>query len=65
VGRAALLVDGQSRVLEFNAHVRFGDGLQLSGGLLQAPLLADSQRLQRFIAAVLGEKNMPLRPRLR
>jgi DNA-binding CsgD family transcriptional regulator len=56
VGRAALLVDSQSRVLEFNAHVRFGDGLQLSGGVLQAPLLANRQRLQRFIAAVLGAK---------
>lgn len=56
MGRAALLVDGQSRVLEFNAHVQFGDGLQLSGGVLQAPLLADRQRLQRFIAAVLGAK---------
>jgi DNA-binding CsgD family transcriptional regulator len=54
VGRAALLVDSQSRVLEFNAHVRFGDGLQLSRGVLQAPMLADRQRLQRFIAAVLG-----------
>jgi DNA-binding CsgD family transcriptional regulator len=54
VGRAALLVDSQSRVLEFNAHVRFGDGLHMSGGLLQAPLLADRQRLQRFLAAVLG-----------
>jgi len=57
VGRAALLVDSQSRVLEFNAHVRFGDGLQLSGGVLQAPLLADRQRLRRFIASVLGTKD--------
>jgi DNA-binding CsgD family transcriptional regulator len=56
VGRAALLVDSQSHVLECNAHVRFGDGLQLSGGVLQAPLLADRQRLQRFIAALLGAR---------
>jgi DNA-binding CsgD family transcriptional regulator len=56
VGRAALLVDSQSRVLEFNAHVRFGDGLQLSRGVLQPPVLADRQRLQRFIAAVLADK---------
>jgi DNA-binding CsgD family transcriptional regulator len=57
MGRAALVVDCQSRVLEFNACVRFGDGLQLSGGLLQTPLLADRRRLQRFLAAVLRLDN--------
>jgi DNA-binding CsgD family transcriptional regulator len=54
VGRGAILVDDQARVLEHNACVRFGDGLQLSGGFLQAPHSVDRHRLQRFLSVVLG-----------
>lgn len=54
VGRGAIVVDNQARVLEFNACVRFGDGLYLSAGVLQAPHPADRQRLQRFLSVVMG-----------
>jgi len=52
MSRGAIVVDGHARVLEFNACVRFGDGLHVSKGFLQAPRCADRQRLQHFLTAI-------------
>jgi DNA-binding CsgD family transcriptional regulator len=52
MGRAALVVDDQARVLDLNACVRLGDGLQISGGMLQAARAVDRPRLQRFLSAI-------------
>jgi DNA-binding CsgD family transcriptional regulator len=61
VGRGALLVDEQARVLEFNSCVRFGDGLQLSKGFLQTPRPEDRRRLERFLSDVMAQ-NKPTSP---
>jgi DNA-binding CsgD family transcriptional regulator len=52
IGRGAILMDERARVVEFNASVQFGDGLDLSDGALQAARAADRTRLARFLAAV-------------
>ena len=54
VGRGAILLDERACVLEVNASVRFGDGLDVSNGCLQAARLEDRQRLSRFLAGALG-----------
>jgi DNA-binding CsgD family transcriptional regulator len=54
-GRGAVLLDRQARVLQMNACVSFGDGLDLSNGCLHAPRPADRSRLQHFLAAVIHE----------
>ena len=54
IGRGAILIDAQARVLETNACVHFGDGFDVSGGYLQVPRPADRPRLQRFLSAVVG-----------
>ena len=46
MGRGAILVDGRARVLEINACVRLGDGLQVLRGFLRAPQPADRERLK-------------------
>jgi DNA-binding CsgD family transcriptional regulator len=53
LGRGALLLDARGRVLEFNACVRFGDGLDLVGGYLKTPRASGRLALQRLLAAVL------------
>jgi DNA-binding CsgD family transcriptional regulator len=53
VGRGALLIDARARVLEFNASVRFGDGLDVVGGYLTATRIADRPALERFLSAVI------------
>jgi len=52
LGRGAFLIDTQARVLCTNRCVRFGDGLDVSGGHLQVPRATDRQRLQRFLASI-------------
>jgi len=53
LGRGALLLDRQARVLQMNASVSFGDGLDLSNGCLHAPRPADRSRLQHIPGAPL------------
>jgi len=55
MGRAAMVVDDQARVLDLNACVRLGDGLQISGGMLQAARAADRPRLQRFLSGITAQ----------
>ena len=52
LGRGAILIDIGGRVLECNACVRFGDGLDAPAGYLQAAHSADRVKLQRFLAAI-------------
>jgi DNA-binding CsgD family transcriptional regulator len=59
MGRGAILVDGRARVLQINACVRLGDGLQVLRGFLRAPQPADRERLQRFLSAVLAMRSLP------
>jgi DNA-binding CsgD family transcriptional regulator len=49
IGRGAILLDEHARVLEFNSCVRFGDGLDVSGGCLQASRPTDGARLRRLV----------------
>jgi DNA-binding CsgD family transcriptional regulator len=53
LGRGAMLVDPRARVIEYNACVRFGDGLLMTGGVLQTARAADRDRLQRFLRSVI------------
>ncbi len=53
LGRGALLIDAQGRLLECNASVRFGDGLDVVGGYLTAARIADRPALERFLSAVI------------
>jgi DNA-binding CsgD family transcriptional regulator len=46
------LIDEGGRLIEANACVRFGDGLQLAQGRLHAPRAADRKRLREFLAAM-------------
>lgn len=64
-GRGALLLDRRARVLQTNSCVKFGDGLDLSGGWLHAPRPADRSRLQHFLAAVIDEAVTLSLPRAR
>jgi DNA-binding CsgD family transcriptional regulator len=59
----AILLDAKARVLLTNTCVEFGDGLDVSGGFLQAPRPSDRLRLQRFIAAVINVGSGLLSPR--
>jgi DNA-binding CsgD family transcriptional regulator len=53
LGLGALLLDADGRVIESNACVNFGDGLDLVGGYLRTTRPADRMRLENFLAAVL------------
>jgi DNA-binding CsgD family transcriptional regulator len=46
-----MLIDAHARVIQFNACVRFGDGLDVAAGYLQASR-TQRERLQLFLAAV-------------
>jgi DNA-binding CsgD family transcriptional regulator len=61
IDRGAILIDEQARVLDLNACIELGDGLDISGGLLQATRPADRQRLQRYLAAILDPDRRPSR----
>jgi DNA-binding CsgD family transcriptional regulator len=60
--RGAILIDAKGRVLQENACVCFGDGLDVSGGILQVPRGSDRGRLQKFLAAVLTAPGMAAAP---
>jgi DNA-binding CsgD family transcriptional regulator len=60
LGHGALLIDAQGRLLESNASVRFGDGLDVVGGRLTTTRIADRPALERFLSAVIqGGANAP------
>jgi DNA-binding CsgD family transcriptional regulator len=52
--RGAVLLDSSARVLQINACMRFGDGLDLIDGHMQVPRGADRDRLRKFLAALLA-----------
>ena len=52
LGRGAILIDRSARVLETNGCVKFGDGLDVSAGVLQASHPGSRAALQRFLTAV-------------
>ncbi len=54
LGRGAMLVGADARVLERNACVRLCDGLQVSQGFLRAAQPPEQRRLQRFLSAILS-----------
>jgi len=58
VGRGAVLIDDSARLLEANACVRFGDGLQLVQGRLQAPQPTDRKRLRQFLGTILNPQRL-------
>jgi DNA-binding CsgD family transcriptional regulator len=53
VGRGALVMNARGRVIETNALVAFGDGVDIVEGCLRAPRTVDQLRLERFLTAVL------------
>jgi DNA-binding CsgD family transcriptional regulator len=53
LGRGALLIDAKGRLLESNASVRYGDGLDVAGGYLTTARIADRPALERFLSAVI------------
>jgi DNA-binding CsgD family transcriptional regulator len=59
LGRGAILIDAKARVLQVNAHVCFGDGLDVVGGVLQASRLADRDAWRKFLAALLASSALP------
>jgi len=59
VGRGAVLIDDEARVLEANACVRFGDGLQRVDGRLYAPQATDRRRLQQFLCTIASPDRPP------
>jgi DNA-binding CsgD family transcriptional regulator len=61
IERGAILIDEHARVLDLNACVELGDGLDISGGSLQATRLTDRQRLQGYLAAILDPDRQPTR----
>jgi DNA-binding CsgD family transcriptional regulator len=54
LGRGALLLDAQSRVLALNSCTQLGDGLDIANGSLRAVHLADRQKLGRALAATIA-----------
>jgi DNA-binding CsgD family transcriptional regulator len=52
--RGAVLLDAKGRIVQANACVHFGDGLDVCGGFLQAPRATDRVRLQRFLSTLLA-----------
>jgi len=59
IDRGAILIDARGRVLDMNACVELGDGLDISGGSLQATRPADRMRLNRFLAAAIDSSRPP------
>ena len=56
--RGALLLDAKARVLQTNAHVRFGDGLDVANGVLTVSDLADRDALRGFLSTLLIGENL-------
>ncbi len=50
LGRGAIMLDAKGRVLQVNARVRFGDGLDVEKGLLKAATSGDQETLRRFLS---------------
>ncbi len=50
----ALLLDARGRVLQSNACARFGDGLDVVDGYLQAHAAADQTRLRKFLGTIIA-----------
>jgi DNA-binding CsgD family transcriptional regulator len=62
LGRGAILLDAKGRVLQVNACVRFGDGLDALGGFLRVARAADREGLRKFLAALLAPSCRPFAP---
>lgn len=54
LGRAALLINRDARVLSVNGCMTFGDGLDVSRGVLQATYPAVRQKVQTYLAALVA-----------
>jgi DNA-binding CsgD family transcriptional regulator len=59
IDRGAIVIDDHARVLDVNACVEFGDGLDVSAGVLNAPRPSDRLRLQRYLAAIVDPDRPP------
>jgi DNA-binding CsgD family transcriptional regulator len=59
IDRGAMLIDVQGRVVQVNDCVKFGDGLDVAGGVLQASSSPDRHRLQKFLAAAVDPDALP------
>jgi DNA-binding CsgD family transcriptional regulator len=59
VGRGAVLVDRNGRIIHCNACVRFEDGLEVEEGILQTARVADRERLHAFLDAVIDGFGTP------
>jgi DNA-binding CsgD family transcriptional regulator len=57
--RGAILLDAKARVLQVNACVHFGDGLDVVGGYLRVSHAADRDRLRKFLSALLTRTGLP------
>ena len=64
IDRGALVIDDRGHVLDMNSCVELGDGLDISGGLLQATRVADRPRLQEYLAAIVDPDKPPSRSRV-
>jgi DNA-binding CsgD family transcriptional regulator len=60
--RGAILLDAKARVLQVNACVRFGDGLDAVGGFLRVARAAEREGLRKFLSALLMPAGRPLVP---
>jgi len=59
IDRGAILIDNHGHVLDMNSCVELGDGLDISGGLLQTTRVADRLRLQGYLAAIVDPDRPP------
>jgi DNA-binding CsgD family transcriptional regulator len=53
LARGALLIDAKARLLEHNASMRFGNGLDVAGGFLTSRITANRPALERFLSGVI------------
>jgi DNA-binding CsgD family transcriptional regulator len=51
--RGAIMLDRKARVMQINASTRFGDGLDVINGFLQARHAADQAQLRKFLACII------------
>lgn len=58
--RGAILLDVKARVLQVNACVHFGDGLDVADGFLQVPRAADRDRLRKFLSTLVIPAGTPI-----
>jgi len=57
--RGAILLDAKARVLQINACVRFGDGLDVAEGFLRVSRAGDRDGLRKFLSALLMGTGLP------